>query len=653
MSERIFETLSSDPTQAGAVFENGRISATSYTWERFKEIVPVLDVKKEEDRRKWMLENIRVFSDGTLSNPHLKWKSIIDAHLSEIKVAGKSTNHQLEKEFKEKILEPSLSGEEKKEKFLKLQAEKEKINGEIKESEEKIKAMMAVSSSARAMEVSSGNFGTYALIMTAGDEKEPNLDKQDSWAEFLLHKDTKKVKIKRVLKDEMIKFFYERIMVEAGVKTELSEELKEEEKEKEKEEEERKKIEIPWFYQIDKEKAITSKLFLYLANNRPFKEEDVKEEDKDRVKRKNEEWIKKIKELYGQDWQKKTSLNDYIADVLMGEMSELDKEKYALKGYDDTTMWAAARLACDIFMVDKMTRWSHMLTKNVTIINREEGLLKIENDDDFNFNCKPTIGWGGDPLTSIIDPSFLPRVVKGVYTRTDEGKNILKKIDKAFRPIDLSSDKEGVIDLKSDVFEGIEGVLPCSMTASLKILARYNSAHYAFLGGSRAGGVSQWSKEVLENLTSVIENLDQVYGGIKGSGEDKNLGKEIMGAILARILKCKAQATALRFADPDFRGAMTTIFGDVKTRDPFYDVKTFLWGPHLDSRSGFLKDMTSDRAFVILHHNRFDAERNLKETRDLLTYLAVSPEARKAAKRNNIIGFGLEALSAFSEFKKK
>jgi hypothetical protein len=643
MAERGVEILSSDPTQVGAVFENGRAKATAWNWERFKEIVPVVDVRKEEDRDRWMLENIRVFSDGTLSNPHLKWKSIIDAHLSEIKVAGKSTNHQIEKEFQEKVKDAILSEEEKKEKFHDLQEKKNKLNNGIKESEEKIKGMMAVSSSARAMEASSGSFANYALVMTQEEGQKANLDKQDSWAEFLLHKDPEK--IKRVLKDEMIKFFYKRIMVEAGVKTELLEELKEEEKEK--------KFKIPWFYQIDKEKAITSKLFLYLANDRPFKEEDVKEEDKDRVKRKNEEWIEKIKELYGQDWQKKTSLNDYIADVLMGEMSELDKEKYALKGYDDTTMWAAARLACDIFIVDKMTRWSHMLTKNVTMVKGKEGLLKIEDDHDLNFYCKPTKGWGGDPLTTIVDPSFLPRVVKGVYTRTKEGESILEKINKAFRPIDLSSREEGVIDLKSDVFEGIEKSLPCSMTASLKVLARYSDAHYTFLGGSRAGGIAQWSREALENLSSIVENLDQVYGGIKGSEEDKNLGKEIVGTILARILECKAQATALQFADPDFKGAMVTIFGDVKTRDPFYDVKTFLWGPHLDSRSGFLRDMASDRAFVILHRNRFDAERNLKETRDLLTYLAVSPEARKAAKRNNIIGFGIEALSAFSEFKKK
>jgi len=629
--ERDIEILTSDPTQVGAVFENGRTKALSWNWERFKEIVPIKDVKDKEQREQWMLENIRVFSDGTLSNPHRKWKSVIDAHLSELKVAAKNTGLSF------KLPEES----EEKKKFLQ----------ETRETENDIKAMMAVSSSARAMEVCSGVFAAYATSMTQQDEQ-ADLNKQDSWAEFLLHKDPEKKH--RVLRNPMIRFFYERIIDEAGIKVKFESNKKDPKKlEREidgkrvkfrdKEGKERDFVK-EWWCDIDKERAIRSKLFLYLANSPPY------EKDSDR----NTEWEKDVRKLYGKNWmwEKKISLNDYISDVLIGEMTEEQKMLCYENGYDDTTMWAAARLACDVFMVDKMTRWSFILTKNITEKKDNPGKYKIEDDKGFSFYAKPSPGWGGDPLLVIVDPSFLPRVVKGVYIDTEEGKSILKRIDRAFRPIDLGSKVEGEIDLNSGVVKEIERVLPCSMTASLKNLARYSNAHYSFLGSSRGANIPQWTKDTIGELPTIAELLDQVYGGIKPEG-DENLGRHIMGSVIARILECKAQATVIELQRPGFKEAMSTIFGDIKSRQPFYEVKQFLWGANVDGRSGFLKSLASARTRFIFNGNRFDAEKNLSETWGILTSGDKDSRGREKAKIYNAAGLIMESLSAFSELNKK
>jgi len=563
------------PTFIGAVFETGRARMLTYDVIRKKDLVPVLDVTKEKDREIWFLENMRVFSDGTCASPELGWKGIIDFHLAELKVAAVNSD-----------LDP-----------------KERIK-----TEKDIKAMMAISTSARAMEASSGDVGRYAAYIT--QSREPDLDKQDSWKEFLIHGD--EGKIKTVLDNKMVEYFYNKIIKDAGIvvlepKDKDPKDTKYFHWDKEKKDWKGKMWKI-----TNEKKVFESKLMEYLIRDNPYKEA------KEAKKKKN--WADSHI-----SWKKHTSLEDYVNEVL------LDKENiegWQQDGYGKTSIWAAAKLATDIFLIDKYTKWNfELFTKLFNI------------DPDIKLSTMPHPGWGGDPLGSIIDPSFLPREIKKVYTGEDA--LILTMVDDAFRP-----------DFKNkEIKKEIEKKLPCSMTISLKNLARYSTALFTFFGNSRGIAIPQWTNETMgKDLPSIAELLDQVYGGIK---EEEKLGKHIMGIVMTRILECKALATAIESSRPDFREAMLVLFGEIKTRRPFLEIEQFLWGPSLDAKSGFLASLAGGRTRFIFKDNKFGAGKELRETWEILSSNDQDAEGRGKAKVLNALGFILDSIQAISEMKKR
>jgi len=63
---------------------------------------------------------------------------------------------------------------------------------------------MAVTASARLMETSGGDLGSYLTMITGGAEKPLN-SRQEEWADFLLHNDPEK--LNRVLETPLIKDF--------------------------------------------------------------------------------------------------------------------------------------------------------------------------------------------------------------------------------------------------------------------------------------------------------------------------------------------------------------------------------------------------------------------------------------------------------------
>ena len=533
------------PTYIGAVFETGRSRSLIHDWVSNKDIVPVLDVLKEKDREIWALDNIRVFSDGTLASPELSWKSVIDFWLAELKVAA--VNSHLDRK-------------------------------NLLETEKNIKSMMAISSSARAMEASTGDVDAYVsfITQTSGGD----LDKQDTWAEFLLHRD--RGKIKTVLKNEMVSYFYEEILKDAKIFVQKDEEGEEKN----------------WFI-VNKKEALDSKLMDYLIDKNPFPDENSDDYKRFEIKIKD----------------KKISLNRYIDEVLF---EKLDREKWLVKGYDDESMWAAARLAADIFLVDKYTQWAFEIDK----------FGKTNYGDKFKLVTKPCPGWGGDPLISIIKPCFVPEVIKGVY-KGAEGI-VLKKINEAFRPEDILG----------------EECLPCSLTIDLKKLARYNKALFLFLGGSRANDIPQWTKESLGNLSKTIELLDQVYGG---TGDDK---KHLMGLIVSRLLNCKAFATAYESARPNFGEKMAILFGDIKTGRPFFEIEQFIWGYDLKARSGFLASLAGPRTGFIFEHNKFGADNILKETKEILSTNDQNQAGRAGIKALNKLGYLMDIIQAYGSKQK-
>ena len=149
------------PPHIGALFETG-VYEPYIKSGGVLEKIPVLDVAERRDRERWLFENLRATMDGTVADPAGQWKTIIDSWITEFKVGSTG----------------SILTSEKKGDF-----------------EKEIKAVMAVASSARAMEFSNGSAARYVGAITQSSPDNPNLDVQDDWEEYLLHGDESKIKI--------------------------------------------------------------------------------------------------------------------------------------------------------------------------------------------------------------------------------------------------------------------------------------------------------------------------------------------------------------------------------------------------------------------------------------------------------------------------
>lgn len=541
------------PSYIGAVFETGRSLSLVRDWVTGEWLVPEpLDVKKKEDRDRWCLENLRVFSDGTLPSPEWKWKPVVDFWLTELKTAASRS---------------------------------ELARDELRETEKKIKAMMAVSASARAMEMTAGSAEKYVNYITGGDG---DLDKQDYWEEFLLNNDYDKLNL--VFADPLVKHYYERIKKDAG-----TENVQEWRKEKDKKGEWQT---VPSSWETNKEAALQGKLVEYL-----------------RAKG-------------GKGY--KGGFNEYIADFLLAEDSKEFISEQLGKGLGNSCRWAAARLACDAFLVDKYTRWEFEVSPE-----------NYEKDPENKLKLKPFPGWGGDPLRALLEPSFLPRRIKKTYQGEHE-QEILNMMDKAFRPEDIFSKNE---ELKREE-------LPVSMVVHLKQYARYNAALWSFLGGSRAPAIPQWTKDTItKDLPAMAELLDQVYG-VTINKPESNTGKHVVGAMMARILQCKALATALESARPGFGDKISSLFG-VETARPFLEILKVIWGPDIDAKSGFLASLAGGRTAMVFRGNKFGAEAVLKDAWEILATNDQDPKGRGRAKVWNTMGFLMDVVQTVGQRKSR
>lgn len=568
------------PTYLGAVFETGRNKMFTYDYQAKEDMVPRKDILEPRERESWLLENMRVFSDGTMANPEMGWKAVVDAQISELKVAANRA---------------------------KLPSE------ELKKTELDLKAMMAVSSSARAMESSGGDVNTYAAFIT--QDGKVNLNVQDSWGDFLLHNDPDK--IDRVLENKLVRFFYKKIVKDAGLEINIIKDKKRDDEGKKKEFLRVDLNKINFKKALDEKKG---KLMKYLLKQNPYPEEEVA---------KNEEWEEKHS-----SWKKKMSLNDYIADVLLDEEGLKDS---AERDYHATEAWAAARLAADVFLVHNYTKWE----------------FEVGNfDKDARVITQPTREWGGNPLGTILTPCFVPKVIKKVYD-SEEGREVLEKFDKAFRPVDLG---EGIK-------KQIDKLLPCSMTVHLKRLVRYNVAIFDILGDGSASGVPTWNKDVLEkNLPDAFDKLNYVYGQLKvdeekdGKKEKVKVGKHIMGLFTARILECKALALVLESAEPGFEEKLGVLFKDTDFgARPFNGIVNYIWGQNKDGKSGLLASLASARMGFRFNRNsnRFDAMGHLEKAYDLLITNARDEKNRQRMKGINKISKAFDVLAVFGDVRKK
>ena len=192
---------------------------------------------------------------------------------------------------------------------------------------------------------------------------------------------------------------------------------------------------------------------------------------------------------------------------------------------------------------------------------------------------------------------------------------------------------------------------------------RYNTALNKILGGSRAGGIARWDRDGISDLNEAIELLDQVYGGrvitlTQGLEEDVKIliGKEIVGAQVARIIEMKAFALAEESADPSFQAHMANAMGEENDRAIFDAARKIIWGAELDAQTGLLANITSPRAGIYLNSrtNRFRSQEELNAAWNILADMNTLNQGKKRSGKRvaaRVIATAMEILKNAPEFK--
>ncbi len=161
------------PLHIGAVFEKGR----NYLLVEH-ESIPTLKITDADHRQAYIFENLHAFN--TLFRQPQSWKPAIDIWLADAKFAAKAEG---------------LS------------------NRDLENFDKRLKAMMAITASARAMEESAGSSVSYLVILTGGESG--NLSAQDTMSDFLVHADLEK--LNEVIKSPLVKKYYDILMKDAGL----------------------------------------------------------------------------------------------------------------------------------------------------------------------------------------------------------------------------------------------------------------------------------------------------------------------------------------------------------------------------------------------------------------------------------------------------
>ena len=566
------------PDYYGAVFESSRYKQLVIDRAIAEgvpiETLPVLDVSNEADRERWILENMRVFTDGTVENSEAKWRGVVDLWLSDLR---RSAENYMQVLIEAKVREenPGLFNNERANR-AKIREKKAEINRtlidtrrelfeDVKKSEEQLKAFMAVAASSKAMDASDGAGSKYTEFIAPGP-RGADLDKQDDWYDFIIHGNPEAYR--KVIDNTYVRHYYKMLLKQAGINLidEASRGTDGGVKGSK--------------FTVDKKKVDNNGLLIQSLRD-------------------------KAKQGGFREWINKTIESDTSSEV---------------RDLDDSIKWAAAKSACDAFLIDKFTRWSYMLTDKGKIEKRDYGFLF------------PTQSWGGDPLRSVLEPSFLPHRIKSMYQESDDdvdGKSdsvIMTLTDSAFRPDDVVK---------------VDELVPVSMIGTFKDYARYSDALYTFIGGSRAPEIASWSKETLEkNLPQIIELLDTIYGHRTFHDSrigQKIKGKEVVGLMVARILETKALAAAAETARPSFGEQLMVVFGE-QQKSPLDFAVQYVWGPKYDGRSGLLAKIASGRTRISFKGNP-EAEKALQNTWDILKTNDQDADGRRRLMALMALGF--------------
>mgnify|MGYP001564508252 CR=1 FL=1 len=547
VAERLTEMLSGreraqipPPKYIGALFKGGL-----YEHYFVHETIPVLDIKNPKERDTFIFENIHIF-DYLLEQPGA-WQAALGEWLSDAYFAARANG---------------------------LKAK------DMEDFEEKLKAMMAVTASARCIEKSNGALETYGLWLTTGGQgKEADLDIQDQLKDKILHNDPEKLNI--VLSADLVWQYYDQLLKDMGISVDRDSETGERNRD------------------IKLTKAIDE-----IRMSRKVKNSEGKEKDK---------YLNKVVE-YCRNGAAKGGLTGYIKDILLRGVDQNSSE------WD--TKWAAARLACDVVMADGIfTLWEYSITNGRDGEKAKGGeVLKLY----------PVKNYGGDCLRSFLQPSYLPDVIKKSYP-SELGQEIMRDLDRAFRPEDIfrteTRDTEEIKKAKAAQKEPTREVyeIKTTMTEHWKNVARWGRAHWMILGGSQAEKLHVWSNETGGELRTVALLLNHFYGVLTEKYVDKKtkeekvfpLGKHMVGAMMARIIKVKAKAYATHMERLQGLEAFSRTIGDIKEH-PNYQILSMLWGPKVDATSGLRADLAGGELQLVFKDNEFGAYEDLLEAKAIL-----------------------------------
>lgn len=501
------------PLYLGAVFKNGQNEPYLVS----PELVVRLDPEEESDRRKFVYRNLYAFNSLYLKNARMNagWLSATLNYETDLRVA--------------------------KEKGARI------TNTELESSNEFLRAAMAVTASARAMEISGGAFEDYAKILTGSNEKgSPNIGWQDENDAYLLHADPNK--IKNLLNDPLVKKYYDRLMKDLGIE---------------------QNGESEWHG------------------------------DKNQTPRKiiihNDEINMDVNGVihFVKDEAKQGGFDAYIDKVLVKEVRTTE--------VDTRITRAAAKLACDIFLVDKWTEYFDIVNKT-DISNKPSKLQPIPK------------GWGGDPFDFVIHPTGLQRL-KGVYKDTDVV--VLDILDSGLRPVDIYEKLEEIHQRKKGDSLPPKIRLPiASAVTNIKTLNRQSQMINKITGGPMAPNLSMWSGPALNDLMEAERLAAQVLGAQEVETGD-GLGQAIAGAQIIRIYRAKLLANALETLPPDVGDALRIVFDPESKMRPLYDARAFLMGPEFNFKQGHLQALQGGDFSFTIADNPF-ARKELDELLNLL-----------------------------------
>lgn len=584
----------------GAVFEGSAATLKVEDYRTGKLMVKDrrgLDIENPEERRLWVFRNIEAFD--LRASLKIFWLQAIKDWEEDIDTALRQPLPQAVK---------AKSWEEKQEQNYQTAKE-------IEGTKDLVRAAMAVTASRKAMEVSAGSMDNYINALV-GDVP----DRADTWSEYLIHDDEKK--IKTLNGNPLIRFFYTRLMNDA--------------------------------YFPEYEKGADGKI-LEDTEGKPIPE--YKRDKNGKVERKDEFWEEavvlsrepnpdsKMVEFLNKSGYK-GGFREYCRQYLLRIKDEQIMKLVSMDNLalDDDVMLAAATLATDVFLMTDYSKW-------------ESGVISARDKKGNRLVLKPTPGWGGNPLASIIKPSLLPEDIKGVYGGSSV---IMRWVDSAFTFADAKAKgtaadiKEGE-DAKS--FEEAFPIQPTMLT-KLKVLYRYGQALYAFFGGSTAPTLPEWGRdqgtEGKQGIPAIVELLNQDLGRVYTGVQKKEIydreqekmpkyvrlpfGKHLMGDLVSKLLYIKAIASVRQFYRP---GVLELVINS-KDRRNMREVAEEYFGSDLSPKnrysSGYIRASAGERLRFEYMNNVINGTMRLDSPEEKLDDLTVIQRLDKTCEILSLSG---------------